>query len=221
MQKTIENGLDVFRIFDALNDVRNLISSIKAAKKYDADHIQGTICYTISPVHTVEKYIEIANELAALEVDSICLKDMAGMLSPKVAYELVKALKKEVGLPINVHSHYTSGMASMALLKGVEAGAEMIDTCMSPLSGGTSHPPTESMVYALNELGYDTGVKLDVLLEARDYFMKIRENTPATSTPLNNSRHKGSGLPDSRRDVQQPYRTASGAECSRQASGGT
>ncbi len=183
VQKTIENGLDVFRIFDALNDVRNLISSIKAAKKYDADHIQGTICYTISPVHTVEKYIEIANELAALEVDSICLKDMAGMLSPKVAYELVKALKKEVGLPINVHSHYTSGMASMALLKGVEAGAEMIDTCMSPLSGGTSHPPTESMVYALNELGYDTGVKLDVLLEARDYFMKIRENTTGSPQP--------------------------------------
>ncbi|WP_456330103.1 pyruvate carboxylase subunit B [Archaeoglobus sp.] len=196
VQKTIENGLDVFRIFDALNDVRNLVSSIKAAKKYDADHIQGTICYTISPVHTIEKYVEIANELAELEVDSICLKDMAGMLSPKAAYELVKAIKKEVGLPINVHSHYTSGMASMALLKGVEAGAEMIDTCMSPLSGGTSHPPTESMVYALNELGYDTGVKLDVLLEAREYFMKLREKYSGYLSPL-------STIPDTRVLVYQ------------------
>ncbi len=123
VQKTIENGLDIFRIFDALNDVRNLVSSIKAAKKYGANHIQGTICYTISPVHTVEKYIEIARELAELEVDSICIKDMAGMLSPKVSHELVEAIKKEIGLPVNVHSHYTSGMASMALLKGVEAGA--------------------------------------------------------------------------------------------------
>ena len=174
VQKTAEYGLDVFRIFDALNDVRNLVTAIKTAKKCDA-HVQGTICYTISPVHTIEKYIEIANELAYLEVDSLCIKDMAGLLSPKMAYRLVKALKKEVGLPIDVHSHYTSGMASMALLKAVEAGAKMIDTVMSPLSGGTSHPPTESMVYALNELGYDTGVDLDVLLEVREYFMKIRE----------------------------------------------
>lgn len=196
VQKTIENGLDIFRIFDALNDVRNLVSSIKAAKKHGANHIQGTICYTISPVHTIDKYIEIARELAELEVDSICIKDMAGMLSPKVTYELVKALKKEVGLPINIHSHYTSGMASMALLKGVEAGAEMIDTCMSPLSGGTSHPPTESMVYALNELGYDTGVDLDVLLEVREYFMKIREKYSGYLSPL-------STIPDTRVLVYQ------------------
>lgn len=196
VQKTIENGLDIFRIFDALNDVRNLISSIKAAKKYGANHIQGSICYTISPVHTIERYVEMARELAELEVDSICIKDMAGMLSPKVAYELVKALKKEVGLPINVHSHYTSGMASMALLKGVEAGAEMIDTCMSPLSSGTSHPPTESMVYALNELGYDTGVDLDILLEVRDYFMKIREKYSGYLSPL-------STIPDTRVLVYQ------------------
>lgn len=196
VQKTIENGLDIFRIFDALNDVRNLISSIKAAKKYGANHIQGSICYTISPVHTIERYVEMARELAELEVDSICIKDMAGMLSPKVAYELVKALKNEVGLPINVHSHYTSGMASMALLKGVEAGAEMIDTCMSPLSSGTSHPPTESMVYALNELGYDTGVDLDILLEVRDYFMKIREKYSGYLSPL-------STIPDTRVLVYQ------------------
>ncbi|MCS7122027.1 MAG: pyruvate carboxylase subunit B [Archaeoglobaceae archaeon] len=175
VQKSVENGIDVFRIFDALNDVRNLITSIKSAKKYKANHVQGTICYTISPVHTIEKYVETAKELAALEVDSICIKDMAGMLSPKVAYELVKALKKEVGLPVDVHSHYTSGMASMALLKSVEAGAEIVDGSMSPLSLGTAHPPTESLVYALEELGYSTGVKLDVLLEVREYFMKIRE----------------------------------------------
>ncbi len=196
VKKTIENGLDVFRIFDALNDVRNLISSIKAAKKYDAYHIQGTICYTISPVHTIEKYVEIANELAELEVDSICIKDMAGMLSPKVSYELTKTLKKEVGLPIDVHSHYTSGMGSMTLLKGVEAGAEMIDTCMSPLSCGTSHPPTESIVYTLNELGYDTGVDLDVLLEVREYFMKLRDKYSGYLSPL-------STIPDTRVLVYQ------------------
>ena len=174
IRKTAEHGMDVFRIFDALNDVRNLVTSIKVAKRCDA-HVQGTICYTISPVHTIEKYVEIANELAVLEVDSICIKDMAGLLSPKMAYTLVRTLKKEVGLPIDVHSHYTSGMASMALLKAVEAGAKMIDTVISPLSLGTSHPPTESIVYALEELGYETGVKLDVLLEVREYFMKIRE----------------------------------------------
>ena len=181
--KTAEIGLDVFRIFDALNDVRNLVTAIKTAKKFDT-HVQGTICYTISPVHTIERYVDIANQLAELEVDSICVKDMAGLLSPKVAYELVKALKREVGLPIDVHSHYTSGMASMALLKSVEAGAEMIDTCMSPLSMGTSHPPTESLVYALNEMGYDTGVSLDVLMEVRDYFMKIREKYSGYLNPL-------------------------------------
>jgi pyruvate carboxylase subunit B len=181
--KTVENGLDIFRIFDALNDVRNLEVSIRTAKKLGA-HVQGAICYTISPVHTIEKYVEIANQLAELEVDSICIKDMAGLLSPKVSYELVKALKKEVGIPINLHSHYTSGMSSMALIKGVEAGADMVDTCMSPISMGTSHPPTESMVYALNELGYDTGVKLDVLLEIRDYFMKLREKYAGYLDPL-------------------------------------
>ncbi|MCS7144946.1 MAG: pyruvate carboxylase subunit B [Archaeoglobaceae archaeon] len=184
VKKTIECGLDVFRIFDALNDVRNLVAPIKFAKKYNANHIQGTICYTISPVHTIEKYVEIAKQLAELEVDSICIKDMAGLLSPKMASELVRALKKEVRLPINVHSHYTSGMASMALLKAVEAGADIIDTCMSPLACGTSHPPTESVVFALEELGYKTGVKLEVLLEVREYFMKIREKYAGYLDPL-------------------------------------
>ncbi len=183
VEKTAEYGMDIFRIFDALNDVRNLEVSIKTAKKCNA-HVQGTICYTISPVHTIEKYVEIANELAELEVDSICLKDMAGLLTPKMAYELVKTLKKEVGLPIDVHSHYTSGMASMSLLKAVEAGAEMIDTCMSPLSMGTSHPPTESMVYALEDLGYKTGVDMDILLEVRKYFIEIREKYAGYLNPL-------------------------------------
>ncbi len=184
VKKTVENGLDVFRIFDALNDVRNLVAPIKFAKKYGANHVQGTICYTISPVHTIESYVEIAKQLAELEVDSIAIKDMAGMLSPKVTYELVRALKKEIGLPINVHSHYTSGMASMSLLKAVEAGADIIDTCMSPLACGTSHPPTESIVFALEELGYKTGVKLDVLMEVRDYFMKLREKYSGYIDPL-------------------------------------
>ncbi len=183
VEKTAEYGLDIFRIFDALNDVRNLLTAIKTAKRCGA-HVQGTICYTISPVHTIERYVEIAREFAELEVDSICVKDMAGLLSPKVSYELVKALKKEIGLPIDVHSHYTSGMASMALLKGVEAGAEMVDTCMSPLSMGTSHPPTESIAYALNEMGYNTGVDLDILIEVRNYFMKIREKYSGYINPI-------------------------------------
>lgn len=184
VKKTIENGLDVFRIFDALNDTRNLLAPIRFAKKYGANHVQGTICYSISPVHTIEKFVEIAKQLAELEVDSICIKDMAGLLSPKVAYDLVRALKKEVKLPINVHSHYTSGMASMSLLKAVEAGADFIDTCMSPLACGTSHPPTESMVFALEELGYRTGVKLEVLLGVREYLMKLREKYSGYLDPL-------------------------------------
>ncbi len=191
VQKSIENGIEIFRIFDALNDVRNLITAIKSCKKYGAYHIQGAICYLVSPVHTIEKYVETARELAELEVDSICIKDMAGMISPKVAYELTKALKKEVGLPVDLHTHYTSGMASMAILKAVEAGAEMVDTDMSPWSGGTAHPPTESVVYALNELGYDTGVDLDVLLEVRKYFLELREKYSGYIDPL-------STIPDTR-----------------------
>uniref|UniRef100_A0A7C4W3K1 Pyruvate carboxylase subunit B n=1 Tax=Geoglobus ahangari TaxID=113653 RepID=A0A7C4W3K1_9EURY len=175
VQKACENGISFFRIFDALNDVRNLITSIKAAKKYGAEHVQGTICYVISPVHTIEKYVETAQELAALEVDSICIKDMAGMISPKVAYDLVKALKKEVGLPINLHTHYTSGMGSMAILKAVEAGADMVDGDMSPWAVGTAHPCIESIVYALEEYGYKTGVNMDVLMELRTRFLEIRK----------------------------------------------
>ena len=175
VQKACENGISFFRIFDALNDVRNLVTSIKAAKKYGAEHVQGTICYVISPVHTIEKYVETARELAALEVDSICIKDMAGMISPKVAYDLVKALKKEVGLPVNLHTHYTSGMGSMAILKAVEAGADMVDTDMSPWAVGTAHPCTESIVYTLEEYGYKTGVNMDVLMELRARFLEIRQ----------------------------------------------
>ncbi|MCD6493281.1 MAG: pyruvate carboxylase subunit B [Archaeoglobaceae archaeon] len=175
VKKAAELGISFFRIFDALNDVRNLVTAIKAAKKYGAPHVQGTICYLVSPVHTIEKYVETAKELAELEVDSICIKDMAGMMDPKIAYELVKSLKKEISLPINVHTHYTSGMASMTLLKSVEAGADMIDTCISPWACGTSHAPTESIVYALEQLGYDTGVNMDVLLEIRQYMLKLRE----------------------------------------------
>jgi len=183
VRKTIENGLDIFRIFDALNDIRNLETAIKSTKKYGG-HAQGTICYTISPVHTIEKFVGIAKELAHLEVDSICVKDMAGLLSPKASYELVKAIKKEVNLPINLHSHYTSGMASMALLKGVEAGADWVDTVMSPFSMGTSHAPTESMVFALNELGYNTGVNQESLVGIRDYFMELREKYKGYIDPI-------------------------------------
>ena len=156
VQKCVANGINVIRIFDALNDIRNMKTSIKAAKKEGA-HFQGCISYTLSPVHTNEKFVEFAKQLEDEGADSICIKDMAGLLKPYTTYELVKALKAAVKIPIQLHSHYTSGLASMSLLKGIEAGADVIDTAISPLAMGTSHPSTESMVAALQGTEYDTG----------------------------------------------------------------
>ena len=174
VQKCVANGIDVIRIFDALNDIRNMKTSIKAAKKEGA-HFQGCISYTLSPVHTNEKFVEFAKQLEDEGADSICIKDMAGLLKPYTTYELVKALKEAVKIPIQLHSHYTSGLASMSLLKGIEAGADVIDTSISPLAMGTSHPATESMVAALQGTDYDTGLDLHALNEVRDYFQKLRE----------------------------------------------
>lgn len=162
VQKSVENGIQVMRIFDALNDVRNMEVAMRAAKKAGA-HVQATVVYTTSPVHNVDSFVKTALELKEKGADSICIKDMAGLLTPKVAQELVSRMKTEVGLPIQLHCHYTSGMASMAYLKGVEAGAAVIDTALSPLAFGTSQPATETMVVALEELGYDTGINLDKL----------------------------------------------------------
>ena len=162
VQKSVENGISVMRIFDALNDVRNMEVAMRAAKKAGA-HVQASVVYTTSPVHNVDSFVKTGQELKAKGADSICIKDMAGLLTPKVAGELVGRLKSEVGLPIQLHCHYTSGMASMAYLKGIEAGAAVIDTALSPLAFGTSQPATETMVVALEELGYDTGVSLEKL----------------------------------------------------------
>ena len=148
VKKSIDNGIDILRIFDALNDVRNLQTAINAAKKYGG-HVQAAISYTTGPVFDTEYYCHYAKELEDAGADSICIKDMAGLLTPYGTYDLVKALKETVNIPIQLHSHYTSGLASMVHLKGIEAGVDVIDTAMSPLAMGTSHPATESMVAAL------------------------------------------------------------------------
>ncbi len=174
VQKSIANGIDIIRIFDALNDVRNLKCAIDATKK-EGGHVQAAISYTISPVHNIESFVKLAKELENMGADSLCVKDMAGLLVPYTAYDLVKALKENVKIPIEMHTHYTSGVASMTYLKAIEAGADIIDCAMSPLSMGTSQPATEPMVATLQGTGYDTGLDLDALSEIADYFKPMRE----------------------------------------------
>ncbi|MDD2361334.1 MAG: oxaloacetate decarboxylase subunit alpha [Oscillospiraceae bacterium] len=174
VQKSIGNGIDIIRIFDALNDIRNLETSIKAAKKEDGAHVQVAISYTTSPVHNIEYFVKYAKELEETGADSICLKDMAGLLVPFETYDLVKALKESVKIPVQLHSHFTAGIANMSLLKGIEAGADIIDTALSPLGMGTSHPATESMVAALAGTEYDTGLDLKKLNVATRYFSELR-----------------------------------------------
>ncbi len=174
VQKSVANGIDIIRIFDALNDIRNLESAIKAAKKEGA-HTQIAISYTLGEVFTTDYYVDYAKKIEAAGADSICIKDMAALLTPYETEKLVKALKAAVNVPIQLHTHYTSGLASMCLMKGIEAGVDVIDTAMSPLALGTSHAPTESMVAALQGTEYDTGLDLVLLTEIRDYFMTLRE----------------------------------------------
>lgn len=173
VQKMIERGIDILRIFDALNDVRNMEKAIQVAKKEGA-HVQGTICYTISPVHDIPLFVKVGRELVELGVDSICIKDMAGLISPYMAYELVSALKKELDVPLQLHCHYTSGMASMAYLKAIEAGCDVVDTASSPLALGTSQPPVESLVAALQGTPWDTGLDLSLLSEIANYWKEIK-----------------------------------------------
>ncbi|MBQ8860919.1 MAG: oxaloacetate decarboxylase subunit alpha [Ruminococcus sp.] len=173
VQRSVANGIDIIRIFDALNDIKNLQTAIKAAKKEGA-HAQVAISYTTGPVFTDEYYVEYAKRIADAGADSICIKDMAALLTPYATESLVKAIKAEVDLPIQLHTHYTSGLASMCLLKGIEAGVDIIDTAISPLALGTSHAPTESMVAALMGTQFDTGIKLEELTDLRDYFMTLR-----------------------------------------------
>jgi len=173
IQKTVSNGIDILRIFDALNDIKNLETAIKATKKEGA-HLQAALSYTISPVHSVEYFVKYAKQLENTGADSICIKDMAGLITPYTAYELVKALKETVKIPIQLHTHYTSGMASMACLKAAEAGVDGIDTAMSPLALGTSHPATETMVAAFAGTPYDTGLDLHKLNAVREHVTVLR-----------------------------------------------
>ncbi|MCK7542813.1 sodium-extruding oxaloacetate decarboxylase subunit alpha [Marinobacter bryozoorum] len=173
VQKAADNGIDVFRVFDALNDLRNLETAMTAVNKA-GKHAQGTICYTTSPVHTPELFVTQAQELKAMGADSIAIKDMAGLLTPYATYELVKAIKSEVDLPLVVHSHATAGLAPMCQLKAIEAGADRIDTAISSFANGTSHPATESQVAALKDTEFDTGLDLELLSEIADYFREVR-----------------------------------------------
>lgn len=172
--KAAENGIDVFRVFDALNDLRNLETALKAVK--DAGkHAQGTIAYTTSPVHTPELFVQQAKTLRDMGADSIAIKDMAGLLAPYPTYELVKAIKSAVDLPLVIHSHSTSGLAPLCQLKAIEAGVDRIDTAISSFAGGTSHPATESQVAALRGTKWDTGLDLNLLSEIADYFREVRK----------------------------------------------
>lgn len=173
--KSVENGIDIIRIFDALNDVRNLEVPIKAAKSAGA-HVQAAIVYTISPVHNIEHYLKVAKSLQDMGADSICIKDMSGILLPFVAYDLIKSLKKAIRVPIHLHSHYTAGLASMTYLKAIEAGVDGVDTAISPLSLGPSQPATEAIVATLKNTEYDTGLDLKLLSEIANYFRKVKES---------------------------------------------
>ena len=175
VERAAENGMDVFRVFDALNDVRNVRRAIAAVKKA-GKHAQGTICYTISPLHTVEGYVKLAKQLVDLGCDSLCIKDMAALLKPQPAYDVVKAIKDELGqsIRIHVHVHATTGVTLVSLMKAIEAGADAVDTAISSLSLGPGHNPTESLVEMLEGTGYNTNLDMSCLLKIRDHFAKVR-----------------------------------------------
>ena len=174
VEKSVANGIDIIRIFDCLNDIRNLETAVKACNK-EGGHAQIALCYTLGDAYTLEYWENLAREVESLGADSLCIKDMAGLLLPKQATELVEALKKGTKLPIEMHTHYTTGMASMTYLKAIEAGADIIDTASTPFSMGTSQPSTDVMVAALQGTEYDTGLDLDKLIAISNYFQPYRE----------------------------------------------
>ena len=173
VEKSIKNGIDIIRIFDALNDIRNLECAVKATKKYGGE-CQIALSYTTSPIHTVKYYVELAKEIEKMGADSICIKDMAGVLLPSAAYELVSALKKNTKLPIELHSHCTGGLCEMTYLKAIEAGVDILDCALSPLSGGTSQPCTESLNFALQGTKYDPKLNIEMLNKAADKMQEVR-----------------------------------------------
>ena len=174
VRKSVECGIDIIRVFDALNDLRNIQVAVDEGIKAGA-HVSGTLCYTTSPIHSLDTFVDLGRRLEAMGCHSICIKDMAGIMSPKEAFDLVSALKKAVKLPIVVHTHGTTGMGSMTLLKAAEAGADVIDCAIACLSGGTSQPPTETMHYVLEEMGWETGLDKHVLKEINDFFKPVRD----------------------------------------------
>ncbi|WP_165006492.1 MULTISPECIES: oxaloacetate decarboxylase subunit alpha [unclassified Enterococcus] len=174
VEKSVKNGIDIIRVFDALNDTRNLNTAVTAAKEAGG-HCQTAISYTTSTIHTVDYFVSLAKEMAEIGADSICIKDMAGVLTPNTGYELVSRIKDAVDLPLEVHTHATSGISEMTYLKAAEAGADIIDTAISSFAGGTSQPATESLAVALGDMGFDTGLEMDKVAEIAEYFNPIRD----------------------------------------------
>ncbi|MDR1692191.1 MAG: pyruvate carboxylase subunit B [Oscillospiraceae bacterium] len=173
VELSVKSGIDIIRIFDALNDLRNLEVSVKETIKHGGT-AQVAISYTTSPVHTLENYVQLIKRIEEMGATELCIKDMAGIMSPKECYDLVKAIKENCKLPLQLHTHSTTGLAFMTYLKGIEAGADGIDTAISCMSGGTSQPATETLAFALNQLGYETGIDYPVLQNINDYFRPIQ-----------------------------------------------
>lgn len=175
VKRSVDNGVSIIRIFDALNDTRNLETAMRATKEAGG-HAQGCIVYTISPYHKYENFVQLGKELVQMGADSICIKDMAGLLRPYDAYNLVKALKAEINVPIDLHTHFTSGMGDMTYMKAIEAGVDIVDTALSPFSCSTSQPCTESLVATLQGTEYDTGIDLPLLHDLADYFKGVKKD---------------------------------------------
>lgn len=175
VKRSVDNGVSIIRIFDALNDMRNLETAMRATKEAGA-HAQGCIVYTISPYHKTEDFVKLGKELVEMGADSICIKDMAGLLRPYTAYELIQALKKEIHIPIELHTHFTSAMGDMTYLKAIEAGVDIVDTALSPFACSSSQPCTESLVATLEGTPYDTGMDLHLLHDLADYFKRVKRD---------------------------------------------
>ena len=185
VSRAAANGIDVFRIFDAMNDIRNMKTAIEAALK-TGKLVEGTVCYTVSPVHSVDYFLRLAEKLADMGSQIICLKDMGGMLAPYAAYEIIKKIKSRISLPLHLHSHCTAGLAPMSYMMAIEAGADIIDTAIAPFSQGTSQPATEQFVAALKDTPHDTGLDLDKLSKIAEYFHGVRRSYAEFESPDNN-----------------------------------
>jgi pyruvate/oxaloacetate carboxyltransferase len=185
VERAAANGIDVFRIFDAMNDVRNMKTAIESALK-TGKLVEGTVCYTISPVHSPEYFLRVAEKLADMGVQLVCLKDMAGMLAPYAAYEIIKKIKSRISLPLHLHSHCTAGLSPMNYIMAVEAGADILDTAIAPFSQGSSQAATEQVVAALKDTPHDTGLDLAKLGKISEYFYAVRRNYAEFESPVNN-----------------------------------